>query len=67
LQNMILDEPDMPGEDIQQIFSDLAYDLNFYEDDPRDRNEELGYYGDDKLVAVVDTAIKKIEAYESKL
>ena len=61
VQTMILDEPDMPDEAIQQIFSDLAYDLNFYEDDPRDRDAALGYYGDDKLVEIVDTAIKKIE------
>ena len=66
VQNMILDEPDMPDDDLQQIFSDLAYDLNFYEDEPGDRDEQLGYYGDDKLVEVVDTAIKKIEAYEAK-
>ena len=64
LQNMILDEPDMPDEDIQQIFSDLAYDLNFYDNEPG-RDEALGYYGDDKLMEVVDTAIKKIEAYEA--
>jgi hypothetical protein len=66
VQTMILDEPDMPDENIQQVFSDLAYNLNFYEDEPRDRHEALGYYGDDKLVEVVDTAIKKIEEYESK-
>jgi hypothetical protein len=65
IQNMILDEPDMPDEDIQQIFSDLAYDLNFYDNEP-DRDEALGYYGDDKLMEVVDTAITKIEAYEAK-
>ena len=64
VQNMILDEPDMDDEDIQQIFSDLAYDLNFYDKDEKD--ESLGYYGDDKLIEVVDTAIKKIEAYEAK-
>ena len=66
IQSMILDEPDMPDDDIQQIFSDLAYDLNFYEDDARDRDEELGYYGDEKLIEVVTTAIKTIEEYEAK-
>ena len=55
----------MPDEDIQQIFSDLAYDLNFYDNEP-DRDEALGYYGDDKLQEVVTTAIKNIEAYEAK-
>jgi hypothetical protein len=66
VQNMILDEPDMPDEDIQQIFSDLAYDLNFYANDPRDRDEKLGYYGDEKLIDIVTAAIKKIDEYEAK-
>ena len=66
VQTMILDEPDMPDENIQQVFSDLAYDLNFYEDEPRDRDEALGYYGDERLVEVIDTAIKKIEEFETK-
>ena len=65
IQTIILDEPDMPDEKIQQVFSDLAYDLNFYEDEPLDRDEKLGYYGDDKLIEVVDAAIKKIGEYEA--
>jgi len=65
LQNMILDEPDMPDDNIQQIFSDLAYDLNFYDNDPEGGDKALGYYGDDKLMEVVEAAIKKIEAYEA--
>jgi len=66
VQNRILNEPDMPDEDLKQIFSDLAYDLNFYEDEPLDRDENLGYYGDEKLHEVVTTALRKIEEYKAK-
>jgi hypothetical protein len=61
LQNKIWDETNDLNDDLQEILSDLAYNLNFYERDERYRDEDLGYYGDDKLSRIVDEAINKIE------
>lgn len=62
LQEKIWDEPAIADEAIQQFLSDLAFDLNFYERDERDRDEALGYYGDERLLTIITRAIKKTEA-----
>lgn len=64
LQTMILDAPDLADEDMQEVLTDIAYDLNFYDDSP-DRDEEAGYYGDKKLDEIITAAIQKTEAYEA--
>jgi hypothetical protein len=43
------------------VISDLASDLNFYEPLERDRDEALGYFGDEKLLALTSETLKKID------
>lgn len=61
LQNKIWDEPEVENEDLAFMLSTLAGDLNFYEPIERDREEELGYYGDEKLLQLISDARVQIE------
>jgi hypothetical protein len=61
LQEKIWDESNEFDEEVQQALDDLASDLNFYETDPRDRDEALGYYGDDKLNEIITSALAAID------
>lgn len=62
LQNKIWDELEVEDEELQSLFTDLASDLNFYEPVERDRDESLGYYGDEKLLELIAAMQNKIEA-----
>lgn len=62
VQDKIWDEKTQRNAAVQEILDDLASDLNFYESEERDRDEELGYYGEEHLEEVIDSIIKKIEA-----
>ncbi len=65
VQNMIWDESNEFSDEMQQVLSDLAGDLNLYEDDIGDRDEKLGYYGEPGLTQVINTALKKIDGNEN--
>lgn len=66
LQDKIWDESNAVDEAIQQTVTDVADELNFYESEERDRDEELGYYGDDKLNLLIAKALKSIGDYLAK-
>ncbi len=61
LQNTIWDGPQVENEDLGFMLSTLAGDLNFYEPIEKDREEELGYYGDEKLLQLINDASVQIE------
>ena len=61
LQEKIWDGPEIENEDFRYLLSDLASDLNFYEPVERDRDESLGYYGDEKLMQLIENILDKIE------
>ena len=61
LQNKIWDEPEVKDEELQSLLTDFASDLNFYEPVERDREESLGYYGDEKLLELIAAVQAKIE------
>lgn len=44
-----------------EILSELAYDLDFYEPNEECQKESLSYYGDDRLEEIVKTAIQKLQ------
>lgn len=44
----------------EDILSDLAYDLDFYQPDMKVRKEDPSYYGDDRLEAEIKTALEKL-------
>ncbi|MBK6730818.1 MAG: hypothetical protein IPG60_07590 [Bacteroidetes bacterium] len=49
-------------ENTNEILSELAYDLDFYEPNDELRKEDSSYYGDDRLEEEIRTAIQKLEA-----
>ncbi len=59
LQNKIWDEINEPVE-IQEVLDDLAFNLNFYESDVRDRDEAEGYFGDERLTEIINAVLEKI-------
>ena len=63
LQNKIWDEPEVENEELRDAFANFASDLNFYEPVERDRDESLGYYGDEKLMELIAGIQNKIEPY----
>ncbi len=63
LQNKIWEEPTIENEDINYMLTILAGDLNFYEPIEHEREEELGYYGDEKLLKLISNARVQIENY----
>jgi hypothetical protein len=48
-------------ENANEILSELAYDLDFYEPNEEWRKESLNYYGDGRLEEVIKTAIQKLQ------
>lgn len=49
------------NENLNEILSELAYDLDFYEPNEEWRKEAPSYYGDDRLEVVIKTAIQKLQ------
>lgn len=43
-----------------EILSELAYDLDFYEPDPELRKEDSSYYGDERLEEEIKSTLYKI-------
>ena len=46
--------------DTDEILRDLAYDLDYYEPDPRTRPGDSAYYGDDRLEDEIRSALRKL-------
>jgi hypothetical protein len=44
-----------------EILNELAYDLDFYETNEQLLKEDSSYYGDERLVKEIETAINKIK------
>ena len=63
LQDKIWDEPEVKDEELQSLLNDLASDLNFYERVEIDSDENLGYYGDEKLFKLIAAIQTKIEVH----
>lgn len=61
LQNKILEKPDLPDEEQQEYFSELVYNLNFY--DREETDASLGYYGDHHLSELILGAIQKVKGF----
>jgi hypothetical protein len=44
-----------------EILRDLAWDLSYYEPDPRARAEDPSYYGEERLTTEIEEALHKLE------
>lgn len=65
-QDEVWNDESIQDETLNEILSQLAYDLDFYEPNEEWRNESLSYYGDDRLEEVVKTAIQKLQEQSPK-
>ncbi len=54
------ENPIFNSEEEENVLSDLAYDLDFYQPDIKIRDEDPSYYGDDRLETEIKTALEKL-------
>ena len=47
-------------EHMQDVLSEFAYDLDFYVADPKMRQEDPNYYGEERLNEEIEAVIKKL-------
>ncbi|MFT3945671.1 MAG: hypothetical protein QM763_01755 [Agriterribacter sp.] len=60
-QDEVWNDESIQDENLNEILSELAYDLDFYEPNGEWRKEDPSYYGDDRLDVVIKTAIQKLQ------
>lgn len=48
---------------LNEVLSEIAYDLDFYEPKEDWRRESKSFYGNDRLNAIINSGIEKIEKY----
>lgn len=53
------------GDEAMEIFADLAYDLDYYEQDREDRAEDPTFYGDQRLEEEIRDALRKLGRSEA--
>jgi hypothetical protein len=63
LQNAIWNDESIQDERLNEILSELAYDLDFYEPNEEWKKESPNYYGDERLEELIKIGIQKIEEY----
>jgi hypothetical protein len=60
-QDEVWNDESIQDETLNEILSELAYDLDFYEHNEEWRKESLSFYDDYRLEEVVKTAIQKLQ------
>jgi hypothetical protein len=65
-QNIVWDDTSIEDEVVNDILTDIAYILDFYEPNDEWRHEAPNYYGDDKLEEEIKYAMQKLEKYYHK-
>ena len=60
-QDEVWNDESKQDENLNEILSELAYDLDFYEPNEEWRKEAPSYYGDDRLEVIIKTAIQKLQ------
>ena len=60
-QNIVWTDHTIDNEDINDVISEIAYDLDFYEPNEVWRQEDISFYGDTELDRIVKSAIVKID------
>jgi len=65
-QDEVWNDESIQDENLNEILSELAYDLDFYEPNVEWRKEAPSYYGDDRLEVVIKNAIQKLQEQSSQ-
>ncbi len=60
-QDEVWNDENIKDEKLNEILSELAYDLDFYEPNEKWRKEAPNYFGDDKLEELINSAIFKLK------
>jgi hypothetical protein len=59
-------EIQFPSEGVEEILGDLAYDLDYFEADPRSRSEDKSFFGEEKALDEIRTALAAIDLVTGK-
>ncbi len=62
-QNEVWGDKSIIDETLNEILTELAYDLDFYEPNKEWRKEDTSYYGGERLEYLIKDGITKIENY----
>ena len=54
------------SEKVEEVLEDLAGNLEYYEADPKLRNEHESLYGDERLEREINEALQKIDSLNKK-
>lgn len=65
VQELIWEDQTINDEKLNDILTDIAYNLDFYEPNEEWRKENPSFYGDEKLEKEIRGSLKKIDAYKS--
>ena len=57
-------EISFPSETAEQTLRDLAHDLDFYVADPKHRAEDASYFGEDRALAEIRSALSLMETHK---
>ncbi len=60
-QNIVWNDTSIQDEELNDILTDTAYVLDFYEPNEEWRREAPNYYGDERLVEEIRLALQKLE------
>ena len=63
IQNLIWNDETMTNETINDVLTDIAHILDFYESNINFRMEDPSFYGDEQLEIQIKAAIVKIEKF----
>jgi hypothetical protein len=63
-QDEVWNDENLKDTTLNEILSELAYDLDFYEQKEEWRKESPNFYGIDRLNEIVKSGIVKLEEYE---
>jgi len=62
-QNIVWNDTSIQDEELNDILTDIAYMLDFYEPNEEWRRESPNYYGNDRLEEVIRTTLEKLKKY----
>lgn len=63
-QNLIWEDETIQDETINDLLTDIAYVLDFYEPNKEWRRESASFYGDEQLEKELKSVIIELEKYE---
>lgn len=60
-QNKVLNDETIEDESLNEILTELAFDLDFYEPNEEWQQEDNSFYGTERLAEVLKSALQKLQ------